>query len=398
MNEWKRPLIVGVILSLAIMLLVPSIAVAADATVSIDAPAEVGEGTDFIARVNITEVVNFDAANYDITYDPTIIEVTDVTDGVIGGTAIPVGMWGFIPAETQGTIRVIQNVPGLSGANGSGYLAQIHFHVVGEYCNTSDITLADGILSDNTATEIPATWVGDSVHVNTTLDAGFSASPREGVAGATEFTFTDATTGGTPSYNYEWDFDNNGTVDTTAANPTYIYASAGTYTVSLTVTDSLSTSNAEIRAGYVTVYQPLDAEFSASPLEGVAGVTEFTFTDATTGGTPPYNYEWDFDNDGTADSATASPTHTYASAGTYTVSLDVTDSLSTSNAEAKTDYIAIYNSGDANKDGNVSSLDITKLERVIMGLDDPTPGADANGDGSISALDITKIELIIIGA
>jgi PKD repeat protein len=166
------------------------------------------------------------------------------------------------------------------------------------------------MLSDNTATEIPATWVGDSVHVNTVLDAGFSASPLEGVAGVTEFTFTDATTGGTPSYNYEWDFDNNGTVDITAANPTYTYASAGTYTVSLTVTDSLSTSN----------------------------------------------------------------------------------------AEAKTGYIAIYDPGDANKDGNVSSLDITKLERVIMGLDDPTPGADANADGSIDALDITKIELIIIGA
>ena len=398
MHKWKRPLIVGVILSLAIMLPFPSIAVAADATVSIDAPAEVGEGTDFIARVNITEVVNFDAANYDITYDPTIIEVTDVTDGVIGGTAIPVSIWGLIPSGVQGKIRVIQNIPGISGVSGSGYLAEIHFHVIGSAGSTSNITPSNAMLSDNTATEIPATWVGDSVHVNTALDAGFSASPLEGVAGVTGFTFTDATTGGTPSYTYEWDFDNNGTVDSTAANPTYIYASAGTYTVSLTVTDSLSTSNAEVRADYITVYQPVDAGFSASPLEGVAGVTGFTFTDATTGGTPPYNYEWDFDNNGTVDITAANPTYIYASAGTYTISLTVTDSLSTSNAEAKTDYITVYDPGDANKDGNVSSLDITKLERVIMGLDDPTPGADANADGSIDALDITQIELIIIGA
>ncbi|MBE9501434.1 MAG: PKD domain-containing protein, partial [Chloroflexi bacterium] len=109
-------------------------------------------------------------------------------------------------------------------------MSEIHFHVVGSAGNTSDITLSSGVLSANTATEIPATWVGDSVHVNTTLDAEFSASPLEGVAGVTGFTFTDATTGCTPPYTYEWDFDNDGAVDSTAASPTHIYANAGTYT------------------------------------------------------------------------------------------------------------------------------------------------------------------------
>ena len=56
-----------------------------------------------------------------------------------------------------------------------------------------------------------------------------------------------------------------------------------------------------------------------------------------------------------------------------------------------------YPTGDANQDGTVNSLDISKLERIIMGLEAPTPGADANGDGSINALDTTKIELIIVG-
>jgi len=253
MNKWMRLLIVGAILSLAIVLVPLSIASAQEISVSIDAPAEVGEGTDFIARVSITDVTNFDAANYDITYDPTILEVTDVTDGVIGGTAIPADVWGFIPAETQGTIRVINNVPGLPGVSGSGYLAEIHFHVVGEYCNTSDITLSNGVLSDTTATAITATWVGDSVHVNTVLDAGFSASPLEGVAGVTEFTFTDATTGGTPSYNYEWDFDNDGTVDSTTASPTHIYASAGTCTVSFTVTDASGNTDIESKENHITI-------------------------------------------------------------------------------------------------------------------------------------------------
>jgi hypothetical protein len=165
MHKWKHLLKVIVILCLAIILLPSSIASADGVTVSIDAPAEVDAGTDFIARVDITDVTDFDAANYDITYDSSILEVTDVTDGVIDGTAIPVGMWGFVPAGTQGTIRVIQNIPGISGVSGSGYLSEIHFHVVGSAGSTSGITMSNGVLSDNTATEIPATWLGDSVHV-----------------------------------------------------------------------------------------------------------------------------------------------------------------------------------------------------------------------------------------
>ncbi len=55
--------------------------------------------------------------------------------------------------------------------------------------------------------------------------------------------------------------------------------------------------------------------------------------------------------------------------------------------------------GDANGDGRVNALDVTKLERIIAGLDPQFPflGADANQDGSFNALDITKVERIIAG-
>ncbi|MBI2832109.1 MAG: Ig-like domain repeat protein [Chloroflexi bacterium] len=53
--------------------------------------------------------------------------------------------------------------------------------------------------------------------------------------------------------------------------------------------------------------------------------------------------------------------------------------------------------GDANGDNSVNALDITKVERVIAGLDTTTAGADANGDGNVNALDITKVERIIAG-
>ena len=40
------------------------------------------------------------------------------------------------------------------------------------------------------------------------------------------------------SIRFEWDFDGNGTVDSTDPNPTYIYTTRGVYTAKLTVTDS----------------------------------------------------------------------------------------------------------------------------------------------------------------
>ena len=59
--------------------------------------------------------------------------------------------------------------------------------------------------------------------------------------------------------------------------------------------------------------------------------------------------------------------------------------------------IVLVAAGDANGDGSVDALDITKVERVIVALDPMMPGADADGDGNVNAVDITKVERIIAG-
>ena len=155
-------LVVSTLLCLAVTLSLTSTSNAQGVTVSIDAPAEVDAGTNFTARVNITDVTNFNACNYNITYDPSVFNLTDVTAGLIGGTTIPVVIWN---EPVPGTGSVVENVPGLSGVNGSGYLAELHFDIIGEYNITSEIVISDGILGDNTATQIQATWTGDSVDV-----------------------------------------------------------------------------------------------------------------------------------------------------------------------------------------------------------------------------------------
>ena len=79
--------------------------------------------------------------------------------------------------------------------------------------------------------------------------AAFSGSPLSGTAPLT-VSFTDASTGSPTSYG--WDFDNNGSIDSTQANPQFTYTAPGTYSVKLTVTNGSGTDSTT-KTNYVSV-------------------------------------------------------------------------------------------------------------------------------------------------
>ena len=135
-------------------------AVQGAATVSIDADDAVPPGTDFMVTVDISEVENFDATNYNISFDASVLRLDNVTNGQIDTAVIPVDIWNEIG---PGTYTIVQNVPGIPGVTGCGYLAVLHFHALAS--GQSHIDLSNGVLSDNLAQEVPATWIGDSVVV-----------------------------------------------------------------------------------------------------------------------------------------------------------------------------------------------------------------------------------------
>lgn len=82
--------------------------------------------------------------------------------------------------------------------------------------------------------------------------ADFSASPVSVNLG-TGISFSDLSTNFPTSW--EWDFNNDATVDSTVQFPFHVYASAGTYTVTLTVSNSAGTDS-ETKTAYVTVTAP----------------------------------------------------------------------------------------------------------------------------------------------
>jgi PKD repeat protein len=122
---------------------------------------------------------------------------------------------------------------------------------------------------------------------------------------------------------YSWDFGD-GTKDTTQ-NPKHTYAKAGSYTVTLTVTDDKkATGTAKIT---ITVKNGAPtAKISANPTKGQEPLAvQFDGTGSTDPDDKIAKYEWDF-GDGTPKSTDAKPKHTYEKAGTYTATLTVTDS------------------------------------------------------------------------
>jgi PKD repeat protein len=87
---------------------------------------------------------------------------------------------------------------------------------------------------------------------DTTPSALFTASPTSGPAPLT-VTFSNSSTGYDQPLSYAWDFDNDGTVNSTTTNPSAIYTGQGTYTVKLTVTDSNGDTNTLLNPNYITV-------------------------------------------------------------------------------------------------------------------------------------------------
>lgn len=93
------------------------------------------------------------------------------------------------------------------------------------------------------------------------LDTKFSADKRF-VSEGEKVQFKSQVAGGFTPYSYQWDFGDGGT--STDMAPTHSYKSAGSYTVSLKVTDNRGNSDTETTKNYITVQSGWEAGNTAS--------------------------------------------------------------------------------------------------------------------------------------
>ncbi len=153
------------------------------------------------------------------------------------------------------------------------------------------------------------------------------------------FTSTSSDPDGTIA-SYAWTFGDGGT--STAQNPSYTYGAAGTYTVTLTVTDNQGATNAVSHS--VTVTPPnqtpvVSAGSNETVVVGLLYTLNASFSDPDNG---PWTYTINW-GDGSTSSGSRSSQGAFSAGHTYvapltqhTVTVTVTDSLGASGSASKT--------------------------------------------------------------
>ena len=145
-------------------------------------------------------------------------------------------------------------------------------------------------------------------------------------------TFTDTSIDSDTSIaSWHWDFGDGNT--STQHNPTHQYPVKGTYTVTLTVTDSYDGSTDNITKSVTVLNSPPIATFTYSPTNpSDLDTIQFTSTSSDFDGIIT-NYTWDF-GDGSV-SYEENPQHKYADNGVYTVTLTLKDNENATNSTTK---------------------------------------------------------------
>jgi RHS repeat-associated protein len=225
------------------------------------------------------------------------------------GTAINVNASGSTPAS--GTTISDYGWNFGDGNTATGVTASHSYATAGTYTITLTVTDSDGGSAQTTKT----------VTIDNTPTAAFTAMPSSSDVGQTiNFNSSGSTASGSSITGYSWNFGDGNT--STVANPTHVYSTAGSYNVTLTVTDGNGGTGSVGHA--VTQYGLPTAAFTETPsTTEIDHVVSFNSGGSTASGSSITGYSWNF-GDGSTSTA-ANPNHAYGTAGTYTVTLTVTD-------------------------------------------------------------------------
>lgn len=175
--------------------------------------------------------------------------------------------------------------------------------------STNNVNGASDVQSRSTGGAVCAQTVMTNYVCATAPVAEFSGSPTTVCLG-NSVSFTDASTN-TPT-SWLWDFGDGN--NSTAQNPSHTYATAGTFTVTLTATNGAG-SDGETKSNYITVNAVPDVSNTGSTGETCTG-NDGTATVTPSGGTGSFSYLWDV-----AAGNQTTPTATGLAAGTYGVTV-----------------------------------------------------------------------------
>ncbi|RZN42790.1 MAG: hypothetical protein EF813_01125, partial [Methanosarcinales archaeon] len=110
----------------------------------------------FDATIDVHHATSLDSGQFDLSFNSSIVNVTDVSAGNMNGTTVPIIDWYFIDANT---IRVFFELSDTGGVRGSGYVARIGFATVGPQGYSCVLDMSSGKLVDMGGDELSAVWL-----------------------------------------------------------------------------------------------------------------------------------------------------------------------------------------------------------------------------------------------
>ena len=152
-------------------------------------------------------------------------------------------------------------IPEYSGSGTPPSTTQHIYQTAGTY--TATLTVTDNQGKTDSDTEV--------ITINqASLLTADCYGPYSGLTGSS-ISFKGGATGGVSPYSYAWDFNNDGTYESTLQNPTHTYSTAQTYTVKLLVTDSTSATDACVTTAIITTGGVGTPTISINPVSSTVG-------------------------------------------------------------------------------------------------------------------------------
>ena len=148
MNKLSIPgtAVLLILAAIAVTSLAVTPVVAQPVEVRVNAPEYMEEGATFVATIDVDSVTDFNSAQFDLSFDSSVVEVIYIKDGEINGEEVPIFGWSFMDAETVRPIVMMGQGEGV--VSGSGYLAEITFEVKGDEGDVSVLNISNGMLMD----------------------------------------------------------------------------------------------------------------------------------------------------------------------------------------------------------------------------------------------------------
>jgi len=405
--------------------------------VSAEAPNTVSVGDIFEVTISIADVENFNAATFFVTFDPALINFSNVTKGVIGGKTLDHCEAGFYNGNSD-TIGIIAYYY-LSSSSGEGYIAKINFKAISSgicYINLSNGQLSN-FIPGQIPLAIPAEWINDSVVIQDIYTITASAGPGGNInpSGAIpvnhgeDKTFTITPNTGYHITNVLVDGVSQGAVSSyTFTNVITSHTISANFAINqYTITATAGAHGSITPNGAINVNYGANQAFTITPATGyhilnvvVDGVSQgavssYTFTNVITSHTISANfaanqYTLIINIEGQGTTNPTAGTHTYNQGEIATITATPTtgyifhhwtgdttgyNNPTTITMNSDKTITAVFTlRGDVNCDGTVGAADITYVQQIILGDLTNIPAADVNKDGNVNVLDITAIELI----